>query len=58
MTSEEVYNNQDELNSTIEETPEPIFANWGLKIVDIDLRTASEWEQDRVNLLTLLFGPS
>jgi len=44
MTSEEVYRNQDELNSKFEETLEPIFADWGLKIVDIDLRTAPEWE--------------
>lgn len=44
MTSEEVYRNQDELISTVEETLEPIFANWGLQIVDIDLRTAPEWE--------------
>ena len=44
LTSDAVFSEREELNSLVEEELEPIFSEWGLEIVKVDLRTAPEWE--------------
>jgi regulator of protease activity HflC (stomatin/prohibitin superfamily) len=44
LTSDALFSEREELNSMVEEALEPTFSEWGLKIVKVDLRTASEWE--------------
>jgi regulator of protease activity HflC (stomatin/prohibitin superfamily) len=44
LTSDAVFSEREELNSLVEGELEPVFSEWGLKIVKVDLRTASEWE--------------
>lgn len=44
LTSDAVFSEREELNSSVENELEPIFSEWGLKIVKVDLRTAPEWE--------------
>jgi regulator of protease activity HflC (stomatin/prohibitin superfamily) len=44
LTSDAVFSEPEELNSLVEKELEPVFSEWGLEIIKVDLRTAPEWE--------------